>query len=400
VSTPVDRPKVASLITIAAALTTYGIAVLPLVRCELRAWERVARDIPDPALRRDALGALSEKALNVEATAVFAILVPSARLVQAVRLMTAYQVMTDYLDTISERTVADPLRNGLHLHRALADALRPGATSTDYYRHHPSDDDGGYLTQLVDTCRERFHALPSATAVRDVAVAAAMRCGAGQSHTHAVAQRGTERIAVWAGSQSPNPDYTWWEIAAGASSSVAIHALLAATADPATTHADAVRVDRAYFPSIGALTVLMDDLVDRDRDAAACSHNYFDYYASSGAAAERIADILGQAEAAIGALRHRRGHAAILAGVLGFYLSAREADTAYARPIKARLLASSDRHVSPILAAMRLRRGLADGSGRRASNPRPLAWEANALPAELRPRGQRSYSRSVRAGAP
>src|SRR5438874_9722830 len=26
-------------------------------------------------------------------------------------------------------------------------------------------------------------------------------------------------------------------------------------------------------------------------------------------------------------------------------------------------------------------------SGRRGSNPRPLAWEANALPAELRPRG-------------
>src|SRR6202012_5752259 len=29
-------------------------------------------------------------------------------------------------------------------------------------------------------------------------------------------------------------------------------------------------------------------------------------------------------------------------------------------------------------------------SGRRASNPRPLAWEANALPTELRPRADRA----------
>jgi hypothetical protein len=37
---------------------------------------------------------------------------------------------------------------------------------------------------------------------------------------------------------------------------------------------------------------------------------------------------------------------------------------------------------APVFAANRL-------SGRRASNPRPLAWEANALPTELRPRGGR-----------
>src|SRR5215467_13427058 len=30
-------------------------------------------------------------------------------------------------------------------------------------------------------------------------------------------------------------------------------------------------------------------------------------------------------------------------------------------------------------------------SGRRGSNPRPLAWEANALPAELRPRAEKRY---------
>src|SRR5918999_4923929 len=40
----------------------------------------------------------------------------------------------------------------------------------------------------------------------------------------------------------------------------------------------------------------------------------------------------------------------------------------------------------------RRRRRLAQKSGRRASNPRPLAWEANALPTELRPRRPRDSS--------
>lgn len=367
-----DRRLVASLITVGTSLTVYGLSVLPLVRHELRVWARHARRIPDPALRRDALGALSEKALNVEATAVFAILAPPAHHVQAVRLMTAYQIMTDYLDTISEQPVPEPLLNGLALHRALADAVRPAPAASDYYRHHPCRADGGYLDRLVDTCRERFEALPSAAAVRDVAVDAAERCGAGQSHTHAAAQRGTARFAAWAARQAPGSGYAWWEVAAAASSSVAIHALLAAAADPRTTRVEAAGVDRAYFPSIAALTVLLDDLVDRERDAAASSHNYFAYYATNRHAAKRIASILEHGEASIRELRHRRRHAAILAGVVGFYLSAREAETPYARPVAQRLLASSDAQVAPILASMRLRRSVASArrsrSGRRASN--------------------------------
>src|SRR5436309_9647860 len=39
---------------------------------------------------------------------------------------------------------------------------------------------------------------------------------------------------------------------------------------------------------------------------------------------------------------------------------------------------------------------LATLSGRRGSNPRPSAWEADALPTELRPRGAHSSAGSTR----
>ncbi|HET6999104.1 MAG TPA: DUF2600 family protein [Solirubrobacterales bacterium] len=63
--------------------------------------------------------------------------------------------------------------------------------------------------------------------------------------------------------------------------------MIAAAADPATSAAEAELIDAAYFPSIGALTVLLDDLIDRNEDLAADAHNYIAYYRDSEEAANR-----------------------------------------------------------------------------------------------------------------
>jgi len=82
------------------------------------------------------------------------------------------------------------------------------------------------------------------------------------------------------------------------------------------------------------------------------------YYASAAHAASRIAEIVGTAQAAIGRLRARRRHETILAGVLGFYLSAPGATTDYARPIRKHVLERAGPAVSLILRVMRVRRRL------------------------------------------
>ena len=64
---------------------------------------------------------------------------------------------------------------------------------------------------------------------------------------------------------------------------MAVHALIAAAADPRTTAEEAELIDAAYFPPIGALTVLLDDLVDRDDDREAGQHNYLSYFAEQRA---------------------------------------------------------------------------------------------------------------------
>lgn len=340
-----------------SALIAYERRILPPVRGELERWSASASTIPDPVLREAALSALRDKGRNVEATAVFAILAPRPHRAGALRAMTALQIAVDYLDSLGEAPVDDPLADGLALHRAIRDAVSPGepVASDEWYSHHPQREDGGYLAALVAACRVQVAALPSTGVVAPILGRVAARCGEGQSHTHAAARIGGEELEAWAtGLQAP-PGYLWWELAAGAGSSVAAHALLAAAADRQTTAEEAALIDAAYFPPIGALTVLLDDLIDRDEDLAGDQHNYLGYCANEEEAARRIGLLASRARTATAHLRRARRHRAILAGVAAFYLSAAPANSGYARPIRERLLESLGPTVRLVMVAMRLR---------------------------------------------
>jgi hypothetical protein len=310
-------------VAVARALGVYRAWVVPRVRLELAAWREVAAAIPDPGLRETALAAIDEKGLNVEAIAVFAILAPRRTRPTAIRAMVALQIAVDYLDSLGEEGSAG---------------------------------DSDYLDRLFGSYRESAQALPSHRAVATTLERAVARCGEGQAQTHAAGHGDHAAFQAWARAQPAPPVYHWWEVAAGASSSVAAHALVAAAAGPRTSATEAELIDAAYFPSIGALTVLLDDLIDRDEDAAVGAHSYLAYYADSEEAAARLDLIAHLARAGLAGLRHSHRHAAILAGVAGFYLSAEEAGTPYARPVRDRLLHSTGPAVRPIVAFMRLRR--------------------------------------------
>jgi tetraprenyl-beta-curcumene synthase len=338
-----------------ATLRTYRAAVLPAARQELRQWRQVAEGISDPGFRHHALSALTDKAANAEATAVLATLAPEETRKSVIRASTALQVAIDYLDTLGEHDVREPLRDGLQLHLALGAAVTPGREPGDWYRHHPRRADDGYLDRLVRACQEAVSALPSWRTIMPFAQRAAERCGEGQSYTHAAGQGDRDGLEAWASAQAV-AGFEWWEVAAGASSSVAAHALLALAAEPDATGAEAEAVDAAYFPSIGALTVLLDDLVDRKADQAADQHNYLRYYPSDAVAVQRMATTCECARARSRPLRHARRHRAILAGVVAFYLSSPGSDGPLDAASRRLVLASAGPTARPLAAFLRLGR--------------------------------------------
>jgi len=245
------------------------------------------------------------KAANAEAVAVFAILAPRSHRAAVVRAIVALQVAIDLRDAAEEEGGAnDP---------ALAERT----------------------AELAVRWRSAVVTLPAWQVVQSML---------------------EEAVKRWAAELDPTPTYRWWEIACGASSSAAAHALIAAAADSATTFVDAVRIDGAYQPSIGALTVFLDDLVDRDDDRAAGEHSYLAYYGGPGDVAERLTLLTSRAEMLIDPLPRADRHRAILAGVAGYYLSDPAADAPGASGVKERLLADLGPATRLLAGFARLRR--------------------------------------------
>ncbi len=337
------------MIALARSLATYRGVVLPVVRRELAGWESRAAAIPDPALRQAASDGLGKRA-NVEATAVFATLAPRAARRAVIHASVALQVAIDYLDVLDEQT--EGLAAGLELQGALgaafgapADGGRSGSTRSGEAGEEPGGDegsdgeragpaDGGYLAELLAACREAAATLPAAAEVLPLAHREAIRCGEGQARTHAAAAD-PAALERWAAALGAPPELRWWEAAAGASSSVAAHALLALAARSGASVAEAELVAAAYDPWVGALTVILDDLVDREADRRAGQHNYLEYYERPEEAAARIDLLVAGAREAVQRLSRPRAHEAILTGVLAFYLGAAGADDPVAAHVRA-----------------------------------------------------------------
>lgn len=288
---------------------------------EVKRWRRLAASIPDPGIRADALAALRDKRFNAEGAGLFAAL-PKRRDPILLGLLVAYQILLDYLDTVSERPAPDPLANGRQLHLALIDALDPHGRTSDYYRHHPQHGDGGYVRALVQTCRDACLSLPAYASVSSLALQAAASCSVqGLNHDPDPVRR-DRTLEQWARGAFPRAaGVSWWELAAAASSTLGIHALLALAADPSCARRDAEEIGAAYMPWICAASTMLDSYVDEDEDAANHGHSYLAHYPSAPIAQRRTRELVRRSLLEARRLRSGSRHALIAAGMVAMYLS-------------------------------------------------------------------------------
>lgn len=319
--------------TFAATVTRYLLLVMPQVSSELSRWREQAREIPNRQLRDAAIQALRKRG-NIEGAALFATLAPAANRRITTRALVSFQTAYNYLDALSELPGKDPIANGEQLHQALLTALHPDAPHPDYFAYSSERGDGGYLRAIVEECRKAFAGLPSSAAFAPSARCAAARIVDFQALNLNDRQGGHRELRRWARELTPSGNgLAWWETAAAAGSSLAVHALIAAAADPQLDEAAAREIDRAYFFWIGALHSLLDSLVDRREDHQRGQRSLLDYYHSPTDAAVHLAMLADRGRRATERLPRARAHRVILTAMCSYYLSAPECDTAEAHRI-------------------------------------------------------------------
>jgi tetraprenyl-beta-curcumene synthase len=314
-------------------------------------------------LSADAHANLHASRLNTEGAALFAVL-PRRRHKPLIRVLIAYQTALDYLDTLSEHPGPEQRENGILLHRALAESLDPGGPISDHYRHHPWQDDGGYLRTLVEVGQVSCAALPAYGRVRQRAIASAERMTV-QSINHE--PRSDVRIAelkAWAARRFPGGDeLAWFEWTAASCSSLSTFALLALAADPDLCEEDIAEADAVYFPWICAASTLLDAFVDQPADRLEGNHSYVEHYDSPSEMVERLCEIVHRSTYGARRLRNGERHALIVTGMVSMYLSkasARSPELRAASRRIARAAGSLPRIQLPIMRTMRALQRLGD----------------------------------------
>jgi tetraprenyl-beta-curcumene synthase len=307
---------------------------LPNVSREVHAWRHRAQTIPDAPLRHDALDCIKSKRDHTEGAALFSIL-PRHRDSGLLRLLVVYQTIWDFLDDVSEHGADRGTKNGHQLHVALAEALDIGARISDYYKHHPWKDDGGYLVALVEDAQVRCATLPSYSRVAPFLLPGVARCSIQSINHDPDPSSRNSALKGWAAKEFPTErTLSWFELTAAASAFTP-HVLLALAAECPCDNADLSRIYATYFPWVSLAIAMLDSYVDQMDDATNGAHSYIAHYPDSESVSRRLCEIIRRA---IGDAR-KQGyrHAVIVACMVAMYLSKDGARTPETQAITSQL---------------------------------------------------------------
>jgi tetraprenyl-beta-curcumene synthase len=314
---------------------------------EVRRWQALAAKIPDVTIRADALAALKQKRPNTDGAALFWT-ITTRRCPRLLRLLVAYEIMADFLDSTIERGAHAGVANGRQLHLALVDAVDTARPLSDYFRHHPWQDDGGYLPSLVVACRDGCATLPSYGTARPLMIrAAALAQVQGLNHELDLLLR-EAILQAWAELQTEcGSEVGWYETAGAAAAWLTVLALMAVAAEPAC-HAEYFSdVYSTYFPWFSLTATLLDSYGDLVEDQVNEENSYISHYGSLEAAVQRIEEVVRRASFEAYLLRNGARHSVILAAMIAMYLSKDSAVTPAMKPMSRRLL-----HAAGPLAAL------------------------------------------------
>jgi tetraprenyl-beta-curcumene synthase len=295
--------------------------VLPQVHEHRRHWTDLARVIPSPELRKQALASIADKTFHCEGGGIYGLLAGD-RSREAIRFIVAYQTISDYLDNLCDRSTSlDPDHFRL-LHTSMRHALTPGAELDDYYRLGDEQDDGGYLSALVATCQAVLAGLPAYESVGPYLHELGDYYCDLQVYKHVRQEDRVSLLQAWFGQHRKAwPPMAWYEFAASSGSTLGVFCLVAYACREDCTALLAREIRDAYFPWVQGLHILLDYLIDQEEDRRGGDLNFCSFYRNRREMVARLSHFYRQADSSISVLPHRGFHRLVIQGLLGVYCS-------------------------------------------------------------------------------
>lgn len=334
----------------------YVWKVFPLVKQELDAWQRLATELPDARLSKQATESIRTKAFHCQGGSIYA-LYPGVDLKETIQFIVAYQTMSDYLDNLVDSLEVQDEKAFSQLHLAMHEALNPQAIPSDYYEYYPYREDGGYLELLVTTCQQSIKKLPSYEIVQDEGIKLAKLYSYLQTYKHLAIEERESKMLNWIiPNLASDSEITAWEFAAASGSTLGIFCLYAVAYDPRLSVMQGKKIKQAYFPWICGLHILLDYFIDLREDRETNQLNFVAYYEQTEMIGERLKLFVRNSLIQAKKLDHPKFHRIVVQGLLAMYLSDEKTIDKEIRSISKQLIKESGLGVNLLFRLCRLLR--------------------------------------------
>lgn len=291
------------------------------VDAHLNKWKEVLSRMADDELQKQAASSIEKKKFHCQGGSVYS-LYPGVAKEEAVSFIVAFQTISDYLDNLCDRAGIYDETAFRQLHQAMYDAVNPGEPMRDYYQSYPYKCDGGYLEALVEECRNIIDKLPSYSLVYERVREYVGWYSDLQVYKHLSLDIREQKLKAWAESiLIKYPDIYWWEFSAAAGSTLGVFLMVAAAYDSELDTARIDLIDRAYFPWVCGLHIMLDYFIDAEEDLTEGDLNFTFYYQSSSQCSERMEYLVDRAFSCCSALPYSEFHLTVIRGLLAMYLS-------------------------------------------------------------------------------
>lgn len=295
--------------------------VFPTVHKELNYWKNRANEIPNQELRKQALASLHNKTFHCEGGSIMA-LIAKEHYRDVIKFIVAYQTISDYLDNLCDRSTSLDPDDFSALHESMIHALTVHAESTNYYRFREDQDDGGYLYDLVKTCRDSLGKIANYQHIKEQLLELCHYYCDLQIHKHVMVEERIPRLQSWFDKHKHAiPEMEWFEFSACSGSTLGIFCLVSYAYRQDFEPSYAVNIRDSYFPYIQGLHILLDYFIDQEEDRIGGDLNFCFYYKDEQQLFNRLKHFVTEADKHTKELPHQRFHQLINRGLLGVYLS-------------------------------------------------------------------------------
>lgn len=295
--------------------------ILPRVHFYLEEWNNKAKKIPEPELRKQALASIRTKAFHCEGGAIYGILAQD-KIDNCIDFIVAYQTISDYLDNLCDRSTSlDPV-DFRSLHQSMFDALTPGESPKNYYRFRQEQDDGGYLSALVETCQRNLGKLKHYNKIAPILHELATYYCDLQVYKHIRHEERVPKLRMWFNTyRELLPNLTWYEFSACAGSTLGIFCLVSYAFNNELNDHHISKIRKGLFPYVQGLHILLDYFIDQKEDLDGGDLNFCFYFPNYTILTKRLHHFIKQADKHIKGLPDEKFHRLINRGLVGVYLS-------------------------------------------------------------------------------